>query len=111
MTTSRAENLNYKIKAPPQHCFIAQIPNEYSSAAKSPEQGMTSPGGDKCGPVGDKDGPGSNVPLWSTLALVAAEAAPGLNMASCCGKKDLQGASGAAYLPLLCSSLPVPSVQ
>ena len=49
--------------------------------------------------------------LWSTLALVAAEAAPGLIMASCCGKKDLQGASGAAYLPLLCSSLPLPSVQ
>ena len=66
MTTSRAENFNYKIQAPPQHCFMAQIPNEYSSAAKSPEQGMTSPGGDKCGPVGDKDGPGSNVPLEHT---------------------------------------------
>ena len=105
MTTSRAENFNYKIQAPPQHCFMAQIPNEYSSAAKSPEQGTTSPGGDKCGP--DL----AAMCLWSTLALVAAEAAPGLIMASCCGKKDLQGASGAAYLPLLCSSLPLPSVQ
>ena len=66
MTTSRAEKFNSKIQAPPQHCFMAQIPNEYSSAAKSPEQGMTSPGGDKCGPVGDKDGPDSNVPLEHT---------------------------------------------